>query len=85
LTELLDYAKINIGSQGCTIVQKRRNHIMFGMNDAFHAEKEAKEEAVNLLLEVAEGKKNREDVQKWLEEKYPELCHVTTTTEKKKW
>jgi len=49
---------------------------MFGMTDALIEEEEAREKAVQLLFDVATGKKGVEAVREWLLQNYPDLCYV---------
>ena len=55
----------------------------YGQTDAMLEESKARQEAVNLLLEVAVGTKTQGDVRVWLEKEYPELCKHTE--QKPKW
>ncbi len=56
---------------------------MYGQTDEILEERRARNEAVQLLLTVAEGKKTVADVRNWLEQNYPESC--STKTDTKRW
>lgn len=49
---------------------------MYGANDDIIELLKEKDTAIALLLEVAEGKKTKEDIQTFLEKNYPQRCFV---------
>ena len=55
----------------------------YGQTDEIIEEREARDEAVQLLLAIATRKKTIADVRLWLERNYPLLCQEKTET--KKW
>ena len=61
---------------GSVIKNERRDDIMaYGQSDTIAEERKGRQEAVKLLLEVAEGKKNVAHIRSWLEKNYPEMCY----------
>lgn len=53
---------------------------MFGLIDDLQDLKRELIAALKLLVEVGKGNKTAEDVQKWLQENYPEMCHACGET-----
>ena len=54
-----------------------------GVPGPIHEAWEERDEAVDLLVEVATNKKSIEDFQKWLEEHYPDSCFTIKKQEGK--
>ena len=55
----------------------------YGQTGEIIKEKEARMEAISMLLEVAVGTTTQQDIRDWLEKNYPELCVLNK--EIKKW